>query len=192
MRRTVPALILTVLLLLAAATPSPAQTTQPSGGSRSSGGNYQPAPADLADAARQAYESIKPNLTNLDYPALARTLADDRRPLLPKDQQTDEAVAKLAEKIKASAKDIERTRTLLAEVEALKPKQGQAVSQTVTVRGTEVVLVKITLEGTAELAKKHNLGGPGPGHGDTTDAEGNLAVLMVKHNDTWFWNPFGW
>jgi hypothetical protein len=138
--------------------------------------------------ATAAYAIAKKALLDLDYKALARTLADNRRPVLPKDQQTDTAVAETAEKLKANEEDMKQTQQLLAEAEALKPKFGPATMQEATVRNMSVVLVKIPLLGTRELAEKNKLA---KGRW-TTDDEGNLAVLMVKHDGVWYWNPFGW
>ena len=150
----------------------------------------QPRPADekTLAAALKAYDGIKPGMLKLDFEALARTLADNRRPVLPRADQTDDAVAEVAAKLRKNAKDLERTRDLLAEVEKAKPKPGKAMMQEATVKGMKVTLVKIPLPGTKALAEKYKVT---PGRW-TGDDEGNLAVLMVRHDGAWFWNPFGW
>jgi hypothetical protein len=150
--------------------------------------SWKTADQQLAEDAQTAYEAIKPGLLKLDYAALARTIADNREPLLLKDRQTEVAIAKTADKLKANAKDIERTRQLLVDVEALRPSLGPAMMQEARVRNVKVTLVKIPLRGTRELAEKNRL------RQDrwNSDDEGNLAILMVKHKDTWYWNPFGW
>lgn len=172
--------ICAVLFTMTLAATSFAQTDAPAA--------WAAADAATAKEASSAYEAAKPAVLKLDYPAMVRTLADGRRPLLPKSRQTDAAVAEMAAKMKAKPKDFERTQKLLADVEAIKPKAGSATTQEATVRDLKVTLVKIPLTGTRELAEKN-----GMAKGRlTTDDEGNLAVLMVKHEGTWYWNPFGW
>jgi hypothetical protein len=144
----------------------------------------------LTKEAIAAYEASKNHLLQLDYPMLAKTLADNRRPLLPKAKQTEPAVAETAAKLQKNAKDVERTKQVVADVDAAKPKYGAATTTDAKVRDFQVTLVKLPLLGTAELARKHELG-HGP-EGTTTDAQSNLAVLMVKHDGEWYWNPFGW
>ena len=151
---------------------------------------WKSADEKLAKEAIAAYEASKNHLLQLDYPMLVKTLADNRRPVLPKAKQTEAAVAEMAAKLQKNAKDVERTKQVVADVDAVKPKYGAATTTDTKVRDFQVTLVKIPLLGTAELAKKHELG-HGP-EGTTTDARSNLAVLMVKHDGEWYWNPFGW
>jgi hypothetical protein len=127
-----------------------------------------------AEDALRAYEATKPAMLKLDYPALARTLADNRRPVLPKDRQTDVAIDGVVQRLRKEDVDLEKTRQLLADVEKLKPRTGAATFERAKVRDFDVWLVKIPLPGTQELAQKHGLG-----KGDkTTDGDGNLAVLI--------------
>jgi hypothetical protein len=157
------------------------QSTQPT--------REPPQPADEATAreAKEGYAAAKQALLDLDYNALARMLADNRRPMLPTDMQTDASVAEMAEKLKAM-QDLKKAQQLLSDAEAKKPEFGPVTMQETTTRNMKVVWVKMPLLGTRELAEKQGLG---KGRW-TTDDEGNLAVLMVKHEGSWYWNPFGW
>ena len=151
---------------------------------------WKSADEKLTKEAIAAYETSKNHLLQLDYPMLVKTLADNRRPVLPKAKQTEAAIAEMAAKLQKNAKDVERTKQVVADVDAAKPKYGAATTTDTKVRDFQVTLVKIPLLGTAELAKKHELGYGL--EGATSDAQSNLAVLMVKHDGEWYWNPFGW
>jgi hypothetical protein len=174
---------LAVLVLTVAAAPVNAQTSKPAGPPP-----WKHADTKTTDEAFKAYQSINPALAKLDHTALAKHLADNRKPMLPKSKQTDVAVAELVAKLKSMEKDLIKTQQALADVEAAKPKPGKATMQETTLRGMDVLLVKIPLPGTADIAAKHKLGKGGW----TGDDAGNVAVLMVRHEGVWFWNPFGW
>ena len=148
---------------------------------------FKPADPKVAAEAIAAYEKISAAFAAGDFVTVVKGLADNGRPMMPAAEQTDDKVTKLADKLKA-AKDAERTRTVIADAAKAKAGPADATSADVTLKNLNLTHVRIPLKGTKDVAEKHKLA---PGR-STTDADGNLIVLMVRHEGRWYWNPFGW
>ena len=101
-----------VVVLLVAASLTPRSLAQPA--SQPVKPEWKSADEKLTKEAIAAYEASKNHLLQLDYPMLVKTLADNRRPVLPKAKQTESAVAEMAAKLKKNAKDVERTKQVVA------------------------------------------------------------------------------
>jgi hypothetical protein len=171
-----------LLSLITAAEVAVAQTSKPAPES------WKVADPQLTIDAKNAYKSIRLGLVNLDYRALVRTLADNALPLVPKDRQTKETVERMATELEAESENLRRTRQLQIDVDALSLSMGTAMMLEINKQNSRVLLVRMPLKGTRELAVRHRI----LSNSWTIDENGDLSVLMVKHEGNWYWNPFGW
>jgi hypothetical protein len=144
----------------------------------------------LTKEALAAYEAIKPAMLSIDLPALAAGLADNGAPMVVRAGGGEKGLAKVLQDFKRDEfiKDLEKTRDVVKKIDALKPRPGPATTMQTVARKIEVTMVKIPLLGSKPAAEGMKVGGGS----ETTDADGNFAVLMVKHDGKWYWNPFGW
>jgi hypothetical protein len=109
------------------------------------------------------------------------------RPRNP-DSRTPEAVRDMAQRLAAAEEsDLSKTLDLVAVAAEATPDTTAAVTRTSS-NLDGITLVRIPLPGTADVLSEHGL----RAGRDTSDDAGNLAILMVRHEDAWYWNPFGW
>lgn len=151
--------------------------------------SWKVANPQLTKDAKNAYKDSRLALINMDYRAMVRMLADNALPLVPKDRQTEETIASTATQLqKSSNAALKLTRQIQIDVDALGPSMGPAMMLEIDNRNERVVLVRMPLRGTREVAARYRI------HSSnwTIDETGDLCVLMVKHAGIWFWNPFGW
>ena len=133
-----------------------------------------------------AYASIMDNFLNDRYEEMAKSIADNGKPLLPLAKQTEIAVTARAAKLKAMTRDLEFTKNIIRDVQGKNVSYGDAVGETLS-DGT--IIVKIPCIGSKETKARHL---PQQHQARTVDAEERLVIYMIKQDGHWYWNPFGW
>lgn len=158
----------------------------------------------IIEAALRAYASTRDALVNDDYPAAAKGLADNGKPMLGGDD--DQALAEATRKLRALAEGTSQTKTLLAELKAANLKLGPAEIESITTAATReaargagkyqgltldhAIVVRIPYESSAALTRKH-LPHHSPRHITLNDKR-ELVIYMIQKDGKWYWNPFGW
>ncbi|MCY3017809.1 MAG: hypothetical protein NTW87_02090 [Planctomycetota bacterium] len=157
----------------------------------------------IADALK-TYERASAALLTDDYATGAQTFADNGKPMVA--NREDEAAALVKDKLKAMAPSMTITKDLVREIREKALAMGPAeveIGATTTARETaraagtyagvdidNVTIVRVPLDGSAELARKYM-----PNHPRThitLSRKGELVIYMLKKDDRWYWNPFGW
>ena len=180
----------------------PGQPPRPSGSPR--GQNAATSAEGVVDAALKAYERARAALATNNLPLAAQTLADNGKPMAADDNEA--TIAAVLADLRQTDEGLAQTRQVLADIEAaafpLGPGAADITARTVlkeTARGAgtyaqayveQVSIVRVPLEGSAELARKHF-----PNHPSnhiTLDAKRQLVIYMIQKNGKWYWNPFGW
>ena len=85
----IPAIVVAIILFVVSITR--AQTTRPAGAAPA-----KPADEKTFTAAIAAYDKSAKGMIDLDYDTLARTLADNRRPVVPPESHKDAAIVAAA------------------------------------------------------------------------------------------------
>ena len=140
----------------------------------------------LKKEALDAYTHIADSFLNDRYEELAKTLADNGKPLLPLAKLTETAVTTKAAKLKAMTRDMEVTKNILRDVQGKSLSYGDAEGETLS-DGT--IIVKIPCLGSNETKSRHL---PQQQGSRTVDSEDRLIIYMIKQDGHWYWNPFGW
>ena len=145
--------------------------------------------SEVVAEAEAVYSMAREGLLNLDYPSMVKTFADNAAPLvLPKDRTTDADVAKYASLLASHSEHILKTRQIQIDVDLRKPSRGQAMMTEIVKNNHDLLVVRIPLRNTSTIAQSHSI----HSNGWTVDGNGDLSILMVKHDGVWYWNPFGW
>ena len=141
-------------------------------------------------AAIAAYDRTAKAIIEADYATAARSLADNRRPIVPPERQDDAEVAKAVASLRKNEADVKKTAAVTKAVQKIRPELAQATVQETEIRGRKATLLKVPLKGSRQIAAEHGMTGRGGGW--TSTADGDLVILMCNYDGQWFWNPFGW
>lgn len=142
--------------------------------------------ATLAKEAQDAFTRIMDDFLNNRYEECAKTLADNGKPLLPMEKQSEATISATAQELKAMSRDIQATQAVLGELKAAGITFGEAHGE---MFADGKVIVRIPWLGSRQVKSRHLAR-----HHETrtTDSQGQLVIYMIKQDGQWFWNPFGW
>lgn len=138
----------------------------------------------VAECQRIADECLKKSLKDVIH-----SLADNGRPMVRvAGQPLDTKLSALVDRLQDSG-ELEKTKALLADVRPTASKLINGGRASAIRREDGSIVVTIPLTGTEAVRRAHIP------HGSptltVTDDE-QLAIVMIKVEDRWYWNPFGW
>lgn len=164
--------------------------------------------ARLVDEAVEAYETARAAMMSDRYETLAKMLAHEGEPLLPPEEQTDQALDRLVKQLRGPAMGASKTKALLEALAKCKTAYGPAQVEwrsKITVREkarnagryeafdrNERVVVQLPLLGSEAVAERHVPTVRGDCRRTIDPATRQFIAYMIRENGQWFWNAFLW
>lgn len=145
----------------------------------------------LKAQALKAFNVILDAFVNDRYEQLALTLAESGRPLVPVSQKEGNSLRRALERLKHLSREghLNRTKEFIKEINPQAATHGEVKGEQLS-DGT--LVVRIPCLGSEAVRNKYFPEMPIEEFTPTVDQDGRFNIYMLKQDNHWYWNPFGW